>query len=77
MLFNPLWPAVSQMISNKRIILYHLFFLLFFSLFSSSEEEKQADVREEKPDLRLRHGFHHQCHAYRSQSDATEWHGVK
>ncbi len=31
---------------------------------------------QEKPDLRLRHGFHHQCHAHRSQSDAAERHGV-
>lgn len=31
---------------------------------------------QEKPDLRLCYGFHHQCHAYRSQSDAAERHGV-
>lgn len=43
---------------------------------SPPEKEESTDVRQEKPDLRLRHGFHHQCHAHRSKSDAAERHGV-
>lgn len=51
-------------------------FLFSSSPLSPSQEEKSADVCQEKPDLRFRYGFHHQCHAYRSQSDAAEWNGV-
>jgi len=48
----------------------------FCLLHSPSQEEESADVCQEEPDLRLRHGFHYQCHAHRSQSDAAERHGV-
>lgn len=58
-------------------------FLIFFpifsflhSSFSPSKEKEPADVRQEKLDLRLRYGVHHQRHAHRSQSDAAERHGV-
>lgn len=53
-----------------------LFFSPLFSSFSPSKEEEPADVRQEKLDLRLRYGVHHQRHAHRGQSDATERHGV-
>lgn len=44
--------------------------------FSAPLQEEPADVREEEPHLRLRHGVHHQRHAHRRQSDAEERHGV-
>lgn len=46
------------------------------SVPSPPEEEESTDVCQEKPDLRLRHGVHHQCDAHRGQSDAAERHGV-
>lgn len=33
-------------------------------------------MRTEESDLRLRDRFHHQCHAYRSQSGASQWYEV-
>lgn len=56
-------------------VLTNIFPFLFYS-FSPSKEKEQANVCKEKSDLRLCHGFHHQCHAYRSQSNAAKWHGV-
>lgn len=55
-----------------------MLFIFLFVHFSSSSplQEEPADVREEEPHLRLRHGIHHQRHAHRSQSDAEERHGV-
>lgn len=56
-------------------VLTNIFPFLFYS-FSPSKEKEPANVCQEKPDLRLCHGFHHQCHAYCSQSNAAKWHGV-
>ncbi len=61
---------------NRTILVSLISSLFSFTPLSPSQEEESADVCQEKPDLRLRYGFHHQCHAYRSQSDAAERHGV-
>ncbi|KAG7236513.1 hypothetical protein INR49_000887 [Caranx melampygus] len=37
----------------------------------------QADMCAQEPDMRLRHRFHHQRHAHRSQPGAAEWHEIK
>ncbi len=48
--------------------------LFFFS--RKSDPACEANMRTEESDLRLRDRFHHQCHAYRSQSDASQWYEV-
>lgn len=63
---------------DKSNLYVSTFLALSFCLvyFSPSKEEEPADVRQEKLDLRLRYGVHHQRYAHRSQSDAAERHGV-
>lgn len=49
---------------------------LFLCHCSSSQKEESTDVRAQEPDMRFRHGLHHQRHANRGQSDAAQRHGV-
>lgn len=75
------WDLFDVMLRMTTGHLFHFlkFFCLchFFSLLSrESDAAGEADVRQEKSDLRLRHRFYHQRYAYRGQSGAPQWHEI-